>query len=659
MAPWNRRPRTGLILFCLPLLCTAALAGPLRAADDGEGLMALYFDKNELVESASHIQKPISQVAENVTIITADEIGRLNAHSMYEVLERVAGVEIVYYNGRNLNGQADVTIQGSRTEHVLVLLDGVRLNTASGGNVSFALVPLGIISRIEIIKGPASAAWGSSLGGVINILTKRAGTSARPYGTLSGSYGENRTSDLSGDVAGAVGRLGYYLYAGHQETDGFVANRWFENTALYAKGELPLPHGLQLTATVGSSAPDYNAGDFHALDFDELIKDEYHHGTVNLTAPISPALHLNLGLRHLTRDYDKSRSFLGLGTSYFGATPAGDLYYREGWEEESSGALLRLAWTPANHQLMLGAETNRGEVSKKTGYGAWAQANWGAPAEDPVAPVFEETSGIYLNDTITWGRWAVTPGVRYDQHSISKDLTSPSLGVTYQLRPDTLLRGLVAQGFVHPVLSYLKVSDWSFAANQGLMPEEITSYQLGLETTALPWVSIKTNLFRHEVTDSWSIDYNDIGVPFWKNGSDLSRQGVEVELETVPVAGFSAVTNVSVVEFIPDDPAQKNDSSSTANLILRYDDKTALQAELAGRYVWWDTYQSVSPTTGGGEYGNLLWDLRLNRRLCTTGRTTTTAFFTTHNLFNGRETAYKNFYENPDRWLEAGVKLQF
>lgn len=654
-------PRQHTLLIS-SFLFLALAAGPLRAAA-GDDALGLFFDPAELVETASRAPRPLNRTAENVTIIKAAEIERLNAHSMYEVLERVAGVEIDYNNGRNLNGEADVTIQGSRTEHVLVLLDGVRLNTASGGNVNMAMVPVGIIERLEIIKGPASAAWGSSLGGVINILTKKVGTSATPSGSLLASYGEAHSGEVNGDVAGAVGRLGYYLYAGRQETNGFVADRHFEDNQVYAKAAIPLPHDLRLTATWGGSAPDEKTGGFTALDLnlDELIKDQYHYGTVNLTAPLAPQLTMNVGARYLNRDYDKTKSFLGLGT-YAGAIP-GDFFYGEGWDEESSGAVLSVAWTPAHHQIQLGAEINRGQVSKETTYGTWAQSpfgfdssglmtGWGAPAFDPVPAVYEESSGFYLNDTMTWGRWAWTPGLRYDHHSLTQDITSPSLGVTYQWRDDTLLRGVVAQGFVQPVLSYLQVSDFAYPANSELKPEEVTSYQLGLETSILPALHLKASIFLHEVTESWVDTFP------WTNGDDLRRQGGELEIETLPVAGLSAVANVSLVEFIPATEGEENDSSSTANLILRYDDQRALQAEVAGHYVWWDTFQTALYAPGG-EYGTVLWDLRLNRKLCTTGRLAPTVFFTAHNLFNGAQTSMSAYFLNPERWLEAGLKLRF
>ena len=630
-------------------------AAPAVAMVDQD--LELYFDKADLtmVEGATRNAKPITQAAENITVITAAEIDAMNAHSLAEVLDRVAGINTSWMAGHVMDGVSYAWIQGSREDHVLYMMDGVRLNNASGGDVNPAIIPIQVIDRIEVIKGPASSAWGSSLGGVVNILTKQTGKEATPHGSLMASYGEAHTSEVHGDAAGAAGPVSYYLYADRRDTDGLVDNRFFEDDRFYAKTELALAKAMTVGLTVDHADPYSNAGDFQGLDTNEPTLDRHLLTTAYLNGQLTPDLLLNVGARRLTRDYGKTRGFLGLGL--FAGASAGDLFYQEHWEEETQGASLNLAWTPANHRVSLGAETTRSEVSKDTLYGDWAQANWGAPVFDPVGPALGETWGAYLNDTITWGKLSLTPGLRYDHHSISEAQTSPSLGLTYRLRQDTLFRVLVTRGFIFPVLSFLKISDFSFPANQEMKSEVINSYQGGLETDAVPYLHLKTTLFVHEVKDSW---FGDPVTWSWTNlPSTLQRQGFEIEAETVPVVGFSAAANLTHVRFVPEGDVA-DDSSTGANLMLRYDDeKKTLHAELAGRYIWWDTFQSVfAQSLGEAHYSSPLWDLRLSKVLCASGRTATKLFVTGHNLFNGFQ--YEAFpYQNPRRWLEAGLKFTF
>ena len=218
--------------------------------------MSLFLEADQLVEAATGSPKPMSQVAENVTIITAAEIEAMNAHTLAEVLNRVNGL-IVDGSYTDFGSKSSTLIQGSDYDHVLVLLDGVRWGYVSYDFPETNTIPVQIIQRVEVIKGPASSTWGSALGGVVNIITRDTGTAARPKGTLSGSYGEHATSDLRADLAGLAGPVGYYLYAGRQESDGIRDTRFFDSQTFYGKLSLPLPRDMELKGSVGYSQPDY------------------------------------------------------------------------------------------------------------------------------------------------------------------------------------------------------------------------------------------------------------------------------------------------------------------------------------------------------------------------------------------------------------------
>ena len=124
-------------------------------------------------------------------------------------------------------------------------------------------IPVGIIKRIEIIKGPASSAWGSSLGGVINIITKDTGDTKKPSGALSASYGEGNSQDYNAGVSGKTGGLGYYLFAGRQSSDGLLGgiNRYFDKNSFYSKLNLPLSKDVNLGFSAGYNDADMAAGD--------------------------------------------------------------------------------------------------------------------------------------------------------------------------------------------------------------------------------------------------------------------------------------------------------------------------------------------------------------------------------------------------------------
>ncbi|MDH4232842.1 MAG: TonB-dependent receptor plug domain-containing protein, partial [Nitrospirota bacterium] len=140
--------------------------------------LLLFYDLEDLIEVTSRRPTKIKHVAENISIITAEEIRQMNAHSVNEILRIVTGMHIdfnEYFAGTGVN-----SIHTSRFFHNLILLDGVRINDVGEGYTYTTGIPVQIIDRIEIVKGPASSAWGSALGGVINIITKSGKEGSRP-----------------------------------------------------------------------------------------------------------------------------------------------------------------------------------------------------------------------------------------------------------------------------------------------------------------------------------------------------------------------------------------------------------------------------------------------------------------------------------------------
>ncbi len=116
--------------------------------------------------------RPISKIAENTTVITAEQIALLNAHTLADVLQTVPGVQLDVL--QTPGGFTDFNIQGSFTgySHILVLIDGVQQNNQVQGMGFPNLIPVQQIERVEIIKGAASGSWGQALGGVVNVVTK-------------------------------------------------------------------------------------------------------------------------------------------------------------------------------------------------------------------------------------------------------------------------------------------------------------------------------------------------------------------------------------------------------------------------------------------------------------------------------------------------------
>ncbi|MCK5340486.1 MAG: TonB-dependent receptor [Desulfobulbaceae bacterium] len=615
-------------------------------------LMALYFTEAELqvVEAPTRYPKPITQVAENVTIITRQEIERMNAHSLYEVFDRVPGV-FTYYAPPEFNSMARMTLQGSRAEHVLVLLDGTRLNSFSTGEGDLITIPVQIVDRIEIIKGPASSSWGSAMGGVIHIFTKDAGRDTTPSGQAGVSYGEADSYEYWGDVNGKAGNIGYYLYAGRQDSDGLRYDRFLERDSVYSKLHVDLPQKYALDMSFGYSDPFFRYGDFPRSDVsaDQVYRTTFT--TANLTAPITDSFGINLGVRHFTFDWTQNQYFLAGGVvGWMAGAVKDDLYSSTNWQEDTTNIVLHATWKHGRQTVALGGELNRTTQVKETVWGTFiVDKGWGYPPREVVPTVSQETQAVYLNDTIRLGKLTVTPGIRYDYHSRAEEQVSPSIGATYMFSDHTLVRANYARGFLDPLLSYLAINDLSQTANPDLKPEKVESYQIGVETVAMKYLRAKATLFQHNVKDEWRDDSP------WVNAQKSRRQGGEIEIETIPVHGFSASANTSYVHFDPRD-GRENDSSTAANLILAYEGFDSVRAELSGHYVWWDFEHHVQNRVS--VYDDPLWDLRLTKSWLPKWGKKIKGFLTVRNIFNGSQYNDRN-YKNPERWIEGGVTFTY
>lgn len=152
-------------------LCLAIFLIPTFAwGEDDEDTSELFSAGQDQIVSTSRFPRPSSRIAENITVITADDITRINAHTLADVLQTIPGIQLDYL--RTPSSFSFFNVQGAFSTTVLVMIDGIRQNDFDQNMAIPGSIPVQQIERIEIIKGAASASWGSALGGVINIITK-------------------------------------------------------------------------------------------------------------------------------------------------------------------------------------------------------------------------------------------------------------------------------------------------------------------------------------------------------------------------------------------------------------------------------------------------------------------------------------------------------
>lgn len=208
--------------FPLALAITTALAAALPFAAQAQAPSDDADDLDEVVVTATRTAITTDAALAPVEVIGRDAIERSQATSLSELLRGRAGINLSNQGGAGK--LSTLFVRGSESDHVLVLVDGVRVGSATSGLASFQDLPVAMIDRIEIVRGPRSSLYGSdAIGGVIQIFTRRDKGPAQFRFHVGGGSNGYREGGLG--VGGSSERGWFGIDAGLQSTDGIDACR--------------------------------------------------------------------------------------------------------------------------------------------------------------------------------------------------------------------------------------------------------------------------------------------------------------------------------------------------------------------------------------------------------------------------------------------------
>lgn len=608
-----------MILFLL------LAAVPAHCEENDDALLPLDIETSEQTVTTSRSPRPISRIAENVTVITSEQIVELNAHTLADVLQTVPG--IFTYFTRTPGSASGFTLQGATQNHVQLLLDGVAQNDLTSNVSDPGSIPAHIIERIEIIKGAASAAWGPALGGVISVITKSPDRVRRFGGSGLASYGQKGTSDLQLETSGTLDRFGYYLSGSSLHSRGLLPNNGVNNKSLFGKLSYDLPSrgvvtlGMDYRSTVRGttiSPPDY-------YDYQEKLSNDYFSGYLSLSQPLTEKLSLDLLLREWKNRFGLDQlDFAGL-----------NYYLTNRINQTIRGGTAKLTWGDSLRSLVGGIDYEHAEFDGDARF-----------APDLTTPVLVSRSmdryGLFSNGAYTFGAVTILPGIRYDRVDISSDYFSYTLGATYQLTDKTVLRGYAARAYSLPyVLSTSAL-------------QKVWTFQTGVESSALPWLWLKGSFFYNIINDQ----QNDFSTAL---GSVIiakeKRQGVELEARTAPLYGFFVSGGYTHTDDRDRETGTRynNYPANLAKLALHYSDKDlGFKGVLTSNYAWlrlgegWDGHSSA-----------IITDISLTQKLRPISELSPEIFFSGHNLFNGSQYMLNTYDNNARRWVEGGVRFKF
>jgi vitamin B12 transporter len=461
---------------CLAHCIAAALAAgflafPAAAEEAAAGNPQI----GPVVVTANRAPVPLDEVLAAVTVLTREDIERSQAPDLLSLLARQPGIDVARTGGP---GQAStIFLRGGNSGHALVLVDGVRVNPATQGAPDFAHFPLLQIERIEIVRGPRAALWGSdAIGGVIQLFTR---DPAKAFVKLEGgSYGQLGAGAGAG-FEGERGHLGVAL--GHARTRGFDATN--EN---YPFGPYPDDDGyrnrnavLRAGAPAGSQRLGLSLLATDArIEFDEGVTDAQ---TRVYSASVGGAL--GAGWTH---SLVLGRSSEDLETPAYLST--------------FGSARNTLDWTLSKSLGAAGALDLGLNLAREHGY-SFEFYTGGFEQSRRNTAAFAAWRGRF-------GRHGWEASLRHDDNSQFGGASTGSLAWGWQAAPRWRLRASLGQGFRAPDFNALYYPGFEvapgvvlFAGNPLLDPERSRSAEAGLEWTPAPEARVSLSLFRTRVED--------------------------------------------------------------------------------------------------------------------------------------------------------------
>lgn len=181
----------------------------------------------EIIITAGRKAQTADETLAPVTIITRKEIEQTQASTVAAVLQQTPGLTLT--SSGYMGKQTSVHLRGTNDSHVLVLIDGVKVGSATLGTTALELLPLAQVERIEIVRGPRSSLYGSeAIGGVIQIFTRKGSGSKGVQPQASVSYGSFNTAKASASLGGGSGEGAWFnLNVATERTDGINAQDFY------------------------------------------------------------------------------------------------------------------------------------------------------------------------------------------------------------------------------------------------------------------------------------------------------------------------------------------------------------------------------------------------------------------------------------------------
>ena len=504
------------------MLMAALICGSLSVLNVASAEEMQTFEMDEFVVTAARTETRLVDTPANISVVGAEQIEERKYQDMGEVLKDVDGVTVLETG----IGAQEKTIKLNGDDRVLVLVDGRRVGSekgsASGGRASMDMNQLpdpSMIERVEILKGAGGALYGSdAVGGVINIITKKAGYN---NGKVSLGFGSFGAEDKKIMYSAKEGKTGVIVSASQYEQDYYkyrdfktdTTKRWLGNSD-FKNEKVSISLDQEITETTN-------------------LKVGYDYSKYEGNSPSYPFAHPYYTL------YKQEKESKNVYAKYDWIVNGNDQGYVQVYQNEldysnigQAADFLKEKTNGADiQQTFTTSDTNKFVVGA-----SWRETDIKVTGANKYDETIENTA-FFVNDTWEFApTWTLNAGVRYDDHSYAGDDTTMSAGLNKKIDNDSHIYFNWSEVFKAPNADNLFFYDSGsmmgliYKGNPNLRPETGETWTIGYATKFDDKTDFGINYFESDLKDA--IAYTKIASDTWEanNINKQKKRGMEVSV---------------------------------------------------------------------------------------------------------------------------------
>lgn len=479
----------------------------------------------EIVVTATRTPLDAGRIAASTTVIDREEIEAKQARSLPDLLRDVAGLEMAETGGPGKS--TTLFMRGTESDHVLVLINGVRVGSVSAGLTAFELIPVEHIERIEIVRGPRASQWGSeAIGGVVQIFTRSGkdladGEHRYEAGAGAGSY-NSYTAHAS--TSGATGDSHYQASVSHFDTEGFDArepvtgpfgfsqpdNDGYKNTAFHLRGGHRFSDDFDIGAFLLRAEGD--------TQFDGTFQDRADFVQQVLGARANWQATDKLGLRfRVGESRDESTNY----------APDDSFASRFDGKRREASVISDIELSEM-HTLNVGVDYRNDMIDSDSEFTESSRDN----------------TGVFVQYLGTLGRHNVTASLRHDDNEAFGGETTGGLGWSTFLPSGLKLYASYGTAFKTPSFNELYFPGFG---NPDLDPETSESIEAGIEGRPA-WGTWSVRAYRTAIDNLIATVFDPVtGTAFPQNVNKARINGLEMEARTF-LAGYDISASLNLLD---------------------------------------------------------------------------------------------------------------